>query len=316
MSQPPLSQFDAVVVGGGPAGLNGALILARSRRSVVVVDAGEPRNGPAEAAHGLFARDGIPPVDLLATGREEVRRVGGRIIDGEVVGVRRTDTGLEVSLADETTLVARRLLVTTGLVDMLPELPGIAEGWGKDVIHCPYCHGYEVRDRKIAVLGISPASTHQALMFRQLSSDVVYFIHTWALSAEDRERFDALGIAVVEGEVTEILRSDGGVTGIRTADGVVAREVVAISSRMEVRGGFLDGIGLNPIEHPSGMGTFLPSDGMGRSEAEGVWLAGNVTDLTAQVGAAAAAGALAGAQINADLIAVETEDAVRRHRTA
>lgn len=146
-------RHDVVVIGGGPAGLNGAMMLARSLRSVVVVDSGLPRNAPATAAHGLFARDGVAPAELLATGREEVRRYGGTVVDGEVVGARRTDDGFTVTLADDTTLDARRLLVTTGLVDVLPEIPGLAQGWGADVVHCPYCHGYEVRDRPIAVLG-------------------------------------------------------------------------------------------------------------------------------------------------------------------
>lgn len=295
-------RHDVVVIGGGPAGLNGAMMLARSLRSVVVVDSGLPRNAPATAAHGLFARDGVAPAELLATGREEVRRYGGTVVDGEVVGARRTDDGFTVTLADDTTLDARRLLVTTGLVDVLPEIPGLAQGWGADVVHCPYCHGYEVRDRPIAVLGTAPGSAHHALLFRQLSADVVYVSHTVGPTAEQRERFAALGIAVVDGPVSEVVRSGGAITGLVTPSGVLAREVVAVAPRLEARAGFLAELGLVPVEHPSGAGQHLVADPTGRSTVEGVWLAGNVTDLSAQVGAAAAAGAFAGAAINADLV--------------
>ena len=295
-------RHDVVVIGGGPAGLNGAMMLARSLRSVVVVDSGSPRNAPAAAAHGLFARDGVAPAELLATGREEVRRYGGTLVDGEVVGARRTGDGFTVTLADGTTLDARRLLVTTGLVDVLPDVPGLAQGWGADVVHCPYCHGYEVRDRPIAVLGTSPGSAHQALLFRQLSADVVYVSHSAGPTAEQRERFDALGIAVVDGPVSEVVREAGAITGLVTPTGVLAREVVAVAPRMEAGAGFLAELGLVPAEHPSGMGQHLVADATGRSTVEGVWAAGNVTDLSAQVGAAAAAGAFAGAAINADLV--------------
>ena len=163
------SSYDVVVVGGGAAGLNGALMLARSRRSVVVIDAGQPRNAPADGVHGLLARDGMPPAELLERGRAEVRSYGGAVVAGTVTTIDRLPTGFTVGLADGRTVSARRLLVTTGVVDELPEIPGLRERWGRDVIHCPYCHGWEVRDRAIGVLASSPMVAHQALLFRQLS---------------------------------------------------------------------------------------------------------------------------------------------------
>jgi len=145
-------KYDVVVVGGGAAGLNGALMLARSRRSVLVVDGGLPRNAPADGVHGLLGHDGVPPAELLAKGREEVRRYGGEVVDAEVTGADAGDHGFTVALADGSTVAARRLLVTTGLVDELPDVAGLRERWGKDVVHCPYCHGWEVRDEPIGVL--------------------------------------------------------------------------------------------------------------------------------------------------------------------
>jgi thioredoxin reductase len=316
MSRQVRDAYDVVVIGGGAAGLNGALQLARSRRSVLVVDAGQPRNRPAAAVHGLLGHDGVPPARLLARGRDEVRGYGGEVVAGEVAGVGGDlAAGFTVTLGDGRVLLARRLLVTSGLVDNLPDIPGLSERWGRDVVHCPYCHGWEVRDQPIGVLASGPTSVHQALLFRQLSDDVVYFRRETALDDAAAARLAARGIRVVEGEVTAVVVADDRVAGVRLADGtVVARKALAVAARMTARAGFLADLGLKASEHPSGMGTHVPADPAGRTEVPGVWAAGNVTDLSAQVGAAAAAGALAGAVINADLVEEETRRAVEAER--
>ena len=312
MSSQVRDAYDVVVIGGGAAGLNGALQLARSRRSVLVVDAGQPRNRPAAAVHGLLGHDGVPPTQLLARGRDEVRGYGGEVVAGEVAAVGgNLAAGFTVTLGDGRVVLARRLLVTSGLVDNLPDIPGLGERWGRDVVHCPYCHGWEVRDQSIGVLASGPTSVHQALLFRQLSDDVVYFRRGTALDGAAASRLAARGIRVVEGEVTAVVVADDRVAAVRLADGtVVARRALAVAARMTARAGFLADLGLKASEHPSGMGTHVPADPAGRTEVPGVWTAGNVTDLSAQVGAAAAAGALAGAVINADLVEEETLRAV------
>lgn len=170
--------YDVVIVGGGAAGLSAALMLARARRTVVVVDAGTPRNAPAAGVHGLLAREGIAPGELLERGRAEVRGYGGHVVAGEAGAVGRAAEGFLVALTDGRSVRARRLLVTTGLVDELPDLPGLRERWGRDVVHCPYCHGWEVRDQAIGVLACGPMAVHQALLFRQWSADVTFFSHT------------------------------------------------------------------------------------------------------------------------------------------
>ncbi|MEV5709066.1 NAD(P)/FAD-dependent oxidoreductase [Actinoallomurus sp. NPDC052274] len=307
--------YDVVVVGGGAAGLSGALTLARSRRSVLVVDAGAPRNAPAEGVHAFLTRDGTPPAELLERGRAEVRGYGGQVVPGEVGSVAREEDGFAVALTDGRAVRARRLLVAAGAVDELPDIPGLRERWGRDVVHCPYCHGWEVRDQAIGVLATGPMSVHQALLFRQLSDDVMYFSHTTPPGEEDAERLTARGIEIVQGEVASVETDGDRLVGVRLRDGtVVGREALAVASRIVVRAGFLAGLGLRPAEHPVGIGQYLPTDATGRTEAPGVWAAGNVTDPAAQVGAAAAAGTTAAAQINADLIAEETRRAVAAHR--
>lgn len=307
--------YDVVVLGGGAAGLGGALTLARARRSVVVIDAGEPRNAPAEAVHGLLGHDGVPPAELLARGRAEVRGYGGHVVTGRVLAASPDGDGFVVTLADRRSLRARRLLVATGLTDELPDVAGVADRWGREVLHCPYCHGWEVRDRPVAVLGSGPMSVHQALLFRQWSDDVTYVSHAMPPTEEQAEQLAARRIRVIDGEVVSLDVDGDRLTALTLADGTrVEVQAVVVSPRMVARAGFLADLGLKAAEHPAGVGEYIPADPTGRSDVVGVWVAGNVTDLTAQVGAAAAAGASAAAQINADLVAEETRDAVERHR--
>jgi thioredoxin reductase len=312
-----LAEYDVVVAGGGAAGLSGALTLGRVRRSVLVVDAGEPRNAPASGVHGFLTRDGTAPAELLRTGREEVRRYGVRVIEGHVESASRLDGGgFAVGLEDGRRVGARRLLVTTGLVDELPDVPGLRERWSRDVLHCPYCHGWEVRDQAIGVLASGPMSVHQALLFRQLSADVKFFSHTMPPPTDEQvERLAARGIGVVDGEVASLEVVEDRLVGVRLGDGrVVEREALAVSPRMTARADFLAGLGVRAVEHPAGLGEHIASDATGRTDVPGVWVAGNATDLAAHVGAAAAAGASSAAQINADLVAEDTERAVAAHR--
>ena len=306
------AEYDVVVAGGGVAGLSGALVLGRSRRRVAVIDAGSPRNAPAPGVHNFLTRDGEDPLTLLARGRTEVRGYGAHVISGEITAVRRDETGFTVTLADGRTTRARRLLVTTGLTDELPDLPGLRERWGRDVVHCPYCHGWEFRDQAIGVLATGPMSVHQALLFRQLSPDVTFFTHTAPpLTAEQAGQLVARDITVVQGLVAALEASQDQLTGVRLGSGqVVPVRAVAVGPRMVARGGILATLGLKPTEHPSGMGEHIAADPAGRTEVPGVWVAGNVADIAATVPAAVAAGTMAGAQLNADLIAEETERAV------
>jgi thioredoxin reductase len=286
-------------------------MLARSRRSVLVVDTGQPRNAPAAGVHGLLGREGMNPLELVARGREEVRGYGGEIVDGEVVSAARDGDGFAVELAGGRRVRSKRLLITAGLVDELPDVPGVRERWGHDVVHCPYCHGWEVRDQAIGVLATGPMAVHQALLFRQLSSDVLLIAPDgWAPPEQEAEQLAARGIAVVTGTAESLVIDGDRLTGVRLASGrVVPRQVVAVAPRMVARAGILADLGLEPAEHPAGMGSYIPADATGQTAIDGVWAAGNVAELSAQVGAAAAAGALAGARINADLVAEEARQA-------
>jgi thioredoxin reductase len=309
--------YDVVVVGGGAAGLSGAVALARSRRSVLVIDAGDPRNAPAGHVHNFLSRDGTPPSELLAAGRTEVRRYGGRVETGRVTALARDGERFGVQVGaqgGQRAVAARRLLVATGVRDVLPGVPGLAARWGIDVLHCPYCHGWEVRDQRVGILSTGPAAVHQALLFQQLSPHVTLLRHTGpAPDAEQRTMLEALGVAIADGEVEQVEADASGLTGVVLAGGGhLALDAVVVAPRVEARAELLEPLGLKPVEvligeHP--VGTRIEADRTGSTAVPGVWVAGNLTDPQAQVMGAAAAGLMAGAVINFDLV---LDDARRR----
>ncbi|MBT2266957.1 NAD(P)/FAD-dependent oxidoreductase [Rhodococcus erythropolis] len=300
------NSFDVAVIGAGAAGLNAALILGQARRSVIVFDNGAPRNAAADHMNGFLSRDGMNPAELLTIGRGEVRKFGGEFHDGTVVSVTRDSEDLSadfsVELADGSKIQVRKVLVATGLTDRLPvELEVFGERWGRDVLHCPYCHGYSVRDQPLGVIAKSAEfAMHQALMVRQWSDDVVLFLHRITeLSAEDREKLAARDISIVEGEVAGPAVEDDRLVGVRLVDGtVVARSAVFVGGAltMDPNDAILRAFGAQRAE--TMMGDFVTVDMMGATSVPGVFAAGNVVDPGAQVIMAAAAGAKAGAGIN------------------
>ena len=313
------TEYDVVVVGGGAAGLSGALTLGRARRRVLVVDAGQPRNAPAKGVHTYLSREGMPPDQLLAAGRAEVIGYGGEIVTGTVTAVEKVHGRFLVTLEDGSSVLAHRLLVTTGLVDELPDLPGLAERWGRDVLHCPYCHGWEVRDQAIGVLATGPLAVHQAQLWRQWSANITLFLHSGPEPGdEQREQLAARGVAVVEGQVAGLEVTGDRLAGVRLAGGrVVDCQALVVATHLAARADILARLGLQTEEQEMAghvIGTRVQADATGATNVPGVWVAGNVTNVTDQVIAAAAGGVRAAAAINADLIAEETRRAVAAMR--
>jgi thioredoxin reductase len=298
---------DVVIVGGGAAGLSAALVLGRARRRVVVVDAGAPRNAPAAHMQGFLSRDGMPPAAFLELGRAEVTGYGVEIVRGEVT---RIEPGFVVHLATGDTVTARRVLVTTGVGDDLPAIPGVRERWGRDLLHCPYCHGWEVRERPLGVLGTHPGAVLHAQLVRQWSDDVVFFAHTGPVSPTERAQLEARGIRVVDGEVARLVVEHDQLTGVELADGRVLRRAAVFVRPGNVphADGLLEGLGVD-VDADG----FAVVDRDGRTSARGVFAAGNVVDPRASVIAAAGAASSAAMAINADLV---QEDVQRVTRTS
>lgn len=307
--------FDVVIVGGGVAGLSAALVLTRARRRVVVIDSGEPRNALAAHLHGFLSRDGTDPAELLAEGRREVAGYGGEFVTAEALGIEHgVKAGYVVRLADGRALTTRGVIAATGLRDELPEVPGVRERWGRDVAHCPYCHGYEVRDGAIGVLGGDnrPFTMHQAVLLRQWSDDIVFFPHRMELTGEERERLTAYGVRVVDGEVVRLVTTDDRLSGVELADGrLVARSALFVGPRFIPQDGLLKALGCELNDNG-----WVAIDPSGKTSVPGVWAAGNVVDSPAQLVNAASAGSTAAIALNHFLLAEDVQSAITEYRAA
>ena len=298
--------YDVLVVGGGAAGLSAALVLGRARRRVAVVDAGSPRNAPAAHMQGFLSRDGMPPAYLLEAGRAEVHRYGVEVINDHVVAIV---PGFHARLASGNELAARRVLLATGVLDELPDIPGIRERWGRDLLHCPYCHGWEVRDQPLGVLGTRPDAVQHALLIAQWSDDVVFFEHTMDLNSEDAARLEARKVRVATGRVVNLVVEDDRLVGVQLGDGqLVKRAAVFIRpANVPHPDGLLAGLGCDV--DPAG---FALVDATGQTSTAGVWAAGNVVDPRFQVITSAGAGSVAAIAINAELVQDDVARALTR----
>jgi thioredoxin reductase len=300
---------DVVVVGGGAAGLSAALVLGRARRRVAVIDAGAPRNAPAAHMQGFLSRDGMPPKELLAAGRAEVTGYGVELVADQVESI---ESGFLVRLVSGRILRARRILLATGITDELPDIPGVRERWGRDLLHCPYCHGWEVRDEPLGVLGTLPGSVQHALLVRQWSDDVVFFTHTYDLSVTEQMQLQARGLRVVAGLVARLVVEDDRLVGVELVDGgLVPRNAVFVRpGNVPHADGLLTSLGCE-VDTAG----FAIVDATGRTSTAGVWAAGNVVDPRAQVITAAGAGSAAAIAINADLVQEDVDVAVEAARS-
>jgi thioredoxin reductase len=304
-----MNKYDVVVIGAGAAGLSAALVLSRARRTVLVVDAGAPRNAPATHLHGYLSRDGVPPAELLAAGRREVHSYGGDIVEGTVTDlVPDGRSGFWALLAGGQRISARRLVVTTGLRDELPDIPGLRDRWARDVLHCPYCHGHEVRDRQLGVLGGTRGAVRYAQIVRQWTHDLVYFTPPGRLTATEQTQLLARAIGVVEGTIEALVIDDADqLGGVRMRDGaVIPRDALFVPPRFVPNNTLLVGLGAD-VDADG----WVTVDNTGRTSVPGVWGAGNIVDPRAQVITAAGAGSAAAIALNADLVDDDVRNAVR-----
>ncbi|QTG81202.1 NAD(P)/FAD-dependent oxidoreductase [Arthrobacter crystallopoietes] len=289
-------EYDVVIIGGGVAGLSAALVLGRARRKVAVVDSGTPRNQLASHAHGFLTRDGTAPAELLRLAREEVRGYGVDLIEATVVDV--TEARVAV-LRDGSRVSGRHLILATGLRDVLPELAGADERWGRDLLQCPYCHGWEVRDRKLGVLATGDTSFEQALLVRQWSPQVTLFTH---ISGEpddvQRRRLAARHVAIVPGEVKGLVVEDDALAALELADGQrVDCQTLFVEPEAAVDSAIISSVGCGRAEDGC-----ITTDGIGKTDIEGVWAVGNANDPSAQLIAAAGDAYRVAVSVNAELV--------------
>lgn len=294
------SQTDVLIVGGSFAGLSAALVLGRSRRTVQVLDAGQPANRQTPHSHSFLTRDGEPPAQLAAVARAQALAYPTvRLQTATAVHVTREAGGFAVTTAEGEVFGTSRLLLATGVADQLPDLPGFAECWGISVLHCPYCHGYEVRDGALGVLANGDVAFEFSRLIFNWSRNLTLFTNGPAtLSPDQREALGQRGIAVVETPVAVISHRNGAMDGLTLADGTHA-PLDAVFARVPFTqttdlgrqlGCEVDELGL------------LKVDAYGRTNVEGVFAAGDNSSPLRQVVTAAANGAMAAAWLNREWV--------------
>jgi thioredoxin reductase len=300
------SGWDAVIVGGGAAGLSAAQMLGRSRRRVLVVDAGSPRNRFAEQVHGVLGHDGVAPSSLLELGRDEARKYGVEFVQGEVERLSDESDRIRVEHVGSRVDTARAVVLASGVRDELLDVPGLSQEWGRGVLHCPYCHGWEVAGRRLAVLATSPVNLHQAQLVRQLSDDVTVFTATIEpLDDQTAARLVARGIHLVQDPVRMVRRSDDHLL-LTTADGTEHPLDALFTGGAPVLDlGYADAFGLRRADGP---GRPIEVDPVGRTSHPRIFAAGNTVAPFGNVPVSMGSGSTAGAGVNAVL----TEEDVNR----
>lgn len=306
---------DVAVIGGSAAGLAAALQLSRQRRSVIVVDSGTPRNAPAEAMHSYLGHEGRSPADFLDIARAEVRSYGAEVLHGEASNVTQSDEGFRIHLTGGTRIYARRVIAATGHRDELPKIPGLTEHWGTSVFHCPFCHGYEVRDQAITAIVTSAASLHALPLLRQLTSQLKVVIHQ-DVSPDDpqMQKLQAAGVQIYDSPVARVVNDEHGtLQALELADGSqVISEAVLVGSRLHPRVDAFRTLGLGTTEHPSGLASYVEADPMtGATSLPGLYAAGTLTEPALQVLPTAAAGTRVGSMVSFDLANEDLEAAAR-----
>lgn len=292
--------LDVVIVGGSSAGLSAALILGRSLRSVVVIDDQKPCNRFSHASHGFFTRDGVRPSELLQIAYEQLHRYPSVVVKTATAShIEKSDTGFEITSSDASKLQARTVLLATGLHDALPALDGVEGLWGKSVFHCPYCDGYEVRGKAIAVYGADEASLHQAMLLRNLTDKLTFCTGGgWKLTAAQHERLTRYGIQMVEQPIAALESAGTQLHAVRFADGTSLNcDALFIRPKTTHRTPFAHDLGCKVNEH-----NVVQVDLLGRTSIEGIYAAGDIASPMRSVAIAVAQGATAAYGINADLV--------------
>jgi thioredoxin reductase len=290
--------FDAVVVGGGAAGLSAALALGRATRRVLLAACGPTRNAVAHAAHNVFTRDGTPPAELVRIGRAELAPYDVAIRDECATDIR-ADGNQYVVTVGSTQVRARGIVLAAGVRDIMPDIPGFQELWGSGVLHCPYCHGWEVARRPLGIYARGEDALHFAKLIRGWTDDLMLFTDGEpGLAAGDRQRIEANGIVIRE-ERVQSLRGNGELEAVVLANGdVVPRAALFMRPKQELR-----------TDLPNKLGCAInaqgrvEADALGRTNVPRVYVAGDMAPGHQAVPSAAATGAMAGAGLNMELLA-------------
>jgi thioredoxin reductase len=298
--------WDCVIVGGGAAGLSAGVVLGRARRRTLLVDAGEQSNLAAHGIGGLLGQDGRPPAELYAAGQRELASYPSvEYRTGEVVAGARVGETFELRSADGRCERTRRILLATGMEYRPPPIPGLAPLWGASVFHCPFCHGWEVRDQPLAVLAGAEQAVHASLLLRGWSDDIVLLTDGPAdLGDDDRARLTAAGVGMDERPVAEIVSAEGELAAIAFADGGrLERRGLMAATTLHQRSSLPEQLDVEFAEPTPLTAERIRVDALCRTSVPGVFAAGDLSAQMPQVAAAIASGSLAAAAVVQSLLA-------------
>jgi thioredoxin reductase len=295
-------QYDVIIVGGSYAGLSAALALGRARKRALVIDAGQRRNRFAHEAHGFLGQDGRAPGAIARDARAEVAAYPTiDFLDGVAASAERNGEGFAVTLADGATRTAARLVLATGVEDVLPDLPGLREAWGTGVLHCPYCHGFEVADRRLGVLAFTPLALHQAELIPEWGPTTLLTNEIVTLSSNEREALAARGVAVVDGAVASVVDAGERIAGVRLRDGrVVELDALFIGVPTRMASPLAEQLGCAFDDSP--LGPVIRVDGMAETTVPGVFAAGDAALMMKNIPGSVASGFLAGVAAHRSLL--------------
>lgn len=296
-----MDRYDVIVVGGSFAGLSAAMQLARARRPLLVIDAGRPRNRFAAASHGFLGQDGVPPVDIMRQGLTQLARYPTvDFAHAEALTARAEADGFTLTLSDGTEVFARKLVLATGVTDTLP-LESMIPRWGVSVLHCPYCHGYEVRDRRLAAIATVPGAVHQALMLPDWGPTTFFTQGQFEPTEEEGAHLAARGVIIERTPVVELLGEGTAISALRLADGRdVPAEAVFTAPRTHVTSPLAEQLG---CAFEDGMtGAYIRVDPMQQTSVSGVFAAGDAATQMFNATMASAAGVMAGVAAHRALV--------------
>jgi thioredoxin reductase len=304
--------WDCIVVGAGPAGLNAALVLGRARRRVLVLDNAQPRNYATHEMHGVLGHDGLDPADLRSRGRAELGRYGVEVVTAEVQVAEVHDGAVRLTSARGADLT-RTVLLATGMLDEVPDIPGFADLWGSSAHTCPYCDGFEHRDERLAVLAAGARGEHLAVLLRQWSDDVVLLSDgPHGLAADQLARVHALGIPTIETPVVALDSDDNGrLRRVQLDNGeTLDRDALFFYVGWRLRNDVARTLGCELRDDGS-----IVVDSNQATTIDRVYAAGNCSEPRALVPAATGSGATAAVAINTRLTFEDADSAVARSST-
>lgn len=285
---------DVIIVGGSFAGLAAALNLGRARRRVTILDTGLPRNRYASHAHGLLGHDNKPPGEILAEARAQLALYDTvRFVNARAESASGTADDFVVRTGEGATLPARRLLLSYGIADQLPAVEGFAECWGKSVIHCPYCHGYEYAGQRWGLVYSTPMSLHAPVLYADWTDQLTLFTDGHEIPEIERGKLDKRGVRVVEGKVSSITHMDGQLSAVQTADGTVTElDALFAHPRVKPSANLHEALGLETVETPFGIA--IKVDEKQKTSLDGVYAAGDLVSPMHSLTIAIYTGAMAG----------------------